>query len=196
MNCFCLGGSAKLRGADGQGNRAEPTKAAWHRAAIMAETGGFGAVDDLRRILTSMRRGRADHGTRSAIIPWIDSIRPFYFAVQQLSALDAVMKSLTEELPVSLAKNVDFLRRLSKLNGFNGFGDWRSMLKPGRQPACRSHRFRRESRATQDVLLCARAICSAALLLSSFCMAAVRPPPATIWAPAGPRWRGIMDLRC
>ena len=37
------------------------------------------------------------------------------------------------ELPVSLAKNVEFLRRLPKLNGFNGFGGYRSLLAPGRQ---------------------------------------------------------------
>jgi poly(hydroxyalkanoate) depolymerase family esterase len=37
------------------------------------------------------------------------------------------------EQPVSLAKNVEFLRRLSKLNGFNGVGNYQSMLQPGRQ---------------------------------------------------------------
>src|SRR5579862_9920749 len=45
-----------------------------------------------------------------------------------------MMESRAEELPVSLAKNVDFLRRLSKLNGINGFGDWGRNLKPGRSP--------------------------------------------------------------
>ena len=35
---------------------------------------------------------------------------------------------------MSLAKNVDFLRRLSKLNGINGLGDWGRNLKPGRSP--------------------------------------------------------------
>ena len=35
---------------------------------------------------------------------------------------------------MSLAKNVDFLRRLSKLNGINGFGDRGRNLKPGRSP--------------------------------------------------------------
>src|SRR6266436_346790 len=34
------------------------------------------------------------------------------------------------ELPVSLAKNVEFLRRLPKLNGINGFGDYGRSLKP------------------------------------------------------------------
>jgi poly(hydroxyalkanoate) depolymerase family esterase len=34
------------------------------------------------------------------------------------------------ELPVSLAKNVEFLRRLPKLNGINGFGDYGRNLKP------------------------------------------------------------------
>ncbi|THD70326.1 MAG: PHB depolymerase family esterase [Bradyrhizobium sp.] len=33
---------------------------------------------------------------------------------------------------MSLAKNVDFLRRLSKLNGINGLGDWGRNLRPGR----------------------------------------------------------------
>jgi poly(hydroxyalkanoate) depolymerase family esterase len=34
------------------------------------------------------------------------------------------------ELPVSLAKNVEFLRRLPKLNGINSFGDYGRNLKP------------------------------------------------------------------
>ena len=34
---------------------------------------------------------------------------------------------------MTLAKNVEFLRRLPKLNGFNGFGAYRSMLEPGRR---------------------------------------------------------------
>jgi poly(hydroxyalkanoate) depolymerase family esterase len=34
------------------------------------------------------------------------------------------------ELPVSLANNVDFLRRLPKLPGFNGVGDWGRNLRP------------------------------------------------------------------
>jgi poly(hydroxyalkanoate) depolymerase family esterase len=40
-------------------------------------------------------------------------------------------KSLAKELPVSLANNVEFLRRLPKLNGYNGFGDFRGNLRPG-----------------------------------------------------------------
>jgi poly(hydroxyalkanoate) depolymerase family esterase len=35
---------------------------------------------------------------------------------------------------VSLAKNVDFLRRLPKLNGINGFGDWGRSFRPTRSP--------------------------------------------------------------
>ena len=40
-------------------------------------------------------------------------------------------KSLAKELPVSLANNVEFLRRLPKLNGINGFGDFGRNLRPG-----------------------------------------------------------------
>jgi poly(hydroxyalkanoate) depolymerase family esterase len=52
----------------------------------------------------------------------IDSTRSFYFAVQQLSALGGLNKSLAKELPVSLAENVEFLRRLPKLNKVSGLG--------------------------------------------------------------------------
>jgi poly(hydroxyalkanoate) depolymerase family esterase len=51
--------------------------------------------------------------------------------VQQLSGLGEVKKSLIKELPVSLAKNVEFLRRLPKLNKFNGLGNFDWGLKPG-----------------------------------------------------------------
>jgi poly(hydroxyalkanoate) depolymerase family esterase len=54
--------------------------------------------------------------------------------VQQLSVLGRVRcqkKSLAKELPVSLANNVEFLRRLPKLNGFNGFAELGRNLKPG-----------------------------------------------------------------
>src|SRR5260370_32027305 len=75
---------------------------------------------------------RRDASLRSsALILWNDSTRPFYFAVQQLSVLGGVKKSLAKELPVSLAKNVDFLRRLPKLNPINGFGNYGRNLKPG-----------------------------------------------------------------
>ena len=41
---------------------------------------------------------------------------------------------------MSLAKNVEFLRRLPKLNGFNGFGRW--TLKPGqRSPLVETNDF-------------------------------------------------------
>jgi poly(hydroxyalkanoate) depolymerase family esterase len=60
-----------------------------------------------------------------------DSTRPFYFALQQLFVLGRVKKSLAKELPVSLAKNIDFLRRLPKLNAINGFGDYGRTLRPG-----------------------------------------------------------------
>ena len=39
--------------------------------------------------------------------------------------------SLPKELPVSLAKNVEFMRRLPKLHGINGFADFGKGLKPG-----------------------------------------------------------------
>jgi poly(hydroxyalkanoate) depolymerase family esterase len=50
--------------------------------------------------------------------------------VQQLSVLGEVKKSLTKEPPVSLAKNIELLRRLPKLNGINGFADFGRNLKP------------------------------------------------------------------
>jgi poly(hydroxyalkanoate) depolymerase family esterase len=42
--------------------------------------------------------------------------------VQQLSVLGEVNKSLTKELPVSLANNIEFLKHLPKLNGISGLG--------------------------------------------------------------------------
>jgi poly(hydroxyalkanoate) depolymerase family esterase len=60
-----------------------------------------------------------------------DSARSFYFAVQQLSVPSGVKKSLAKELKVSLAKNVEFLRRLPKLNPINGFGAYGRHLRPG-----------------------------------------------------------------
>jgi poly(hydroxyalkanoate) depolymerase family esterase len=52
--------------------------------------------------------------------------------VQQLSVLGGVRRtSLFKELPVSLAKNIELLRRLPKLNGINGFGDFGRNLRPG-----------------------------------------------------------------
>ena len=50
----------------------------------------------------------------------IDSTRSFYFAVQQLSCHAGVHDSRVTELPVSLANNVDFLRRLPKLDRITG----------------------------------------------------------------------------
>jgi poly(hydroxyalkanoate) depolymerase family esterase len=61
----------------------------------------------------------------------IGSTRSFHFAVQQLSVLVEVKKSLAKELPVSLANNIDFLRRLPKLNTINGFGEYARNLRPG-----------------------------------------------------------------
>jgi poly(hydroxyalkanoate) depolymerase family esterase len=42
--------------------------------------------------------------------------------VQQLSGLGGVVPD--KELPVSLAQNIEFLRRLPKMNGINGLGDF------------------------------------------------------------------------
>src|SRR3954452_21669128 len=61
-----------------------------------------------------------------------DSTRPFNFAVQQLSVVAVVAKNdRLQELPVSLAKNVEFLRHLPKLNGFNGLAAFGRGLRPG-----------------------------------------------------------------
>jgi poly(hydroxyalkanoate) depolymerase family esterase len=47
----------------------------------------------------------------------------FYFALQQLSAsAEVAVDGFAKELAVSLARNVEFLRRLPRLNGMNGFG--------------------------------------------------------------------------
>jgi len=54
-----------------------------------------------------------------AIFLGTDSTRSFYFAVQQLSGVGGVTISLAKELPVSLAGNIEFLKHLPKLQGFN-----------------------------------------------------------------------------
>jgi poly(hydroxyalkanoate) depolymerase family esterase len=54
-----------------------------------------------------------------AIFLGTDSTRSFYFAVQQLSVSGGVTRSLAKELPVSLARNIEFLKHLPKLHGFN-----------------------------------------------------------------------------
>jgi poly(hydroxyalkanoate) depolymerase family esterase len=70
------------------------------------------------------------------------STRSFYFAVQQLFVPSGVKKSLAKELPVSLANNVEFLRRLPKLNGINGFGHYGRNLRPGlRSPLVETRGF-------------------------------------------------------
>jgi poly(hydroxyalkanoate) depolymerase family esterase len=51
-------------------------------------------------------------------------LRPFHFAVQQLRIFWYNWESLRRSMPVSLAKNVEFLQRLSKINGINGLGDF------------------------------------------------------------------------
>jgi poly(hydroxyalkanoate) depolymerase family esterase len=52
--------------------------------------------------------------------------------VQQLSVVGGRWKELlVKELPVSLANNIEFLRRLPKLNGINAFGDYGRSLRPG-----------------------------------------------------------------
>ena len=87
----------------------------------------------------------------------IDSTRSFYFAVQQLSGPDEVNKPLTKELPLSLAKNIEFLRRLPKLNGFNGLGDiGRNLRPPADSPLVETVGFWVQSGRTSDVLVRAR----------------------------------------
>jgi poly(hydroxyalkanoate) depolymerase family esterase len=72
----------------------------------------------------------------------IDSTRPFYFALQQLSVLDEVDESLVKELPVSLAENVDYLRRLRTLNGFADLVPHaRTFRPPVRSPLVEVDRF-------------------------------------------------------
>jgi poly(hydroxyalkanoate) depolymerase family esterase len=51
-------------------------------------------------------------------------LRPFHFAVQQLRIFWYNWESLRRSVPVSLAKNVEFLQRLSKITGINGLGDF------------------------------------------------------------------------
>jgi poly(hydroxyalkanoate) depolymerase family esterase len=61
----------------------------------------------------------------------IDSTRPFYFAMQQLSCHAEVHESLVMELPVSLANNVDFFRQLPKLDRFNRLSGLGHGMRPG-----------------------------------------------------------------
>jgi poly(hydroxyalkanoate) depolymerase family esterase len=73
--------------------------------------------------------------TQIALKARIESTRSFYFAVQQLSVLDEVIRFLVKELPLSLAKNVEFLRRLQKVNKITGFGDFgRNLTQNLRSP--------------------------------------------------------------
>jgi len=53
--------------------------------------------------------------------------------VQQLFIVDGVGRTLNKEPPVSLANNIEFLRRLPKLNGIYGFGDFQRNLRPGQR---------------------------------------------------------------
>src|SRR5258707_14842629 len=71
---------------------------------------------------------------RLSIILGTDSTWCFYFAVQQLFVVDERWKNSQKELPVSLANNIEFLRRLPKLNGIYGFGEFELNLRPG-QPS-------------------------------------------------------------
>ena len=111
--------------------------------------------------------------------------------------LDEVKKSLAKELPVSLAKNIEFLRRLPKLNGIDGFTAYGRNLKRGpRSPLIETMRIRAAIRAHLRMFSFVPADHQrAAARWSSFCTAAVRPPLATISAPAGRRWRNITALR-
>ena len=56
---------------------------------------------------------------------------------------------------MSLANNVEFLRRLPKLNGINALGDFGRNLRPGfRSPPDRNRGFRFQSGRSQDAVLC------------------------------------------
>jgi poly(hydroxyalkanoate) depolymerase family esterase len=57
--------------------------------------------------------------------------RLFYFALQQLSVLGAVTNFSPRSYAVSLAKNVEFLRRLPRVNGLDGFEELGRTPKPG-----------------------------------------------------------------
>jgi poly(hydroxyalkanoate) depolymerase family esterase len=72
----------------------------------------------------------------------IDSTRSFYFALQQLFVLDEIDESLVKELLVTLAENVDYLRRLRTLNGFADLiPQARSLRSPVRSPLVEVARF-------------------------------------------------------
>jgi poly(hydroxyalkanoate) depolymerase family esterase len=51
--------------------------------------------------------------------------------VQQLSVQGEVKDNHLRELPLSLAKNIELLRRLPKMNAFNGLGAYGRSLAPG-----------------------------------------------------------------
>ena len=91
---------------------------------------------------------------------------------------------------MSLAKNVEFLRRVSSLNHLNGFGHYGRPVPPDArtaQPIGAGKGIRRKSRRAGDVFLCAGPNPCASPRLSSCCMAAARPRPATTLGPAGRR---------
>jgi poly(hydroxyalkanoate) depolymerase family esterase len=58
-----------------------------------------------------------------------DSVRSFHFASQQLFASGRVIDRDTRELPVSLAKNIEFLRRLPKLQGLDALDGFARSLR-------------------------------------------------------------------
>jgi poly(hydroxyalkanoate) depolymerase family esterase len=88
----------------------------------------------MRRARGSANRlGNWANQLRLSIILGTDSTRSFYFAVQQLFVVGDVGRTLNKELPVSLANNIEFLRRLPKLNGIYGFGDFERNLRPGQR---------------------------------------------------------------
>jgi poly(hydroxyalkanoate) depolymerase family esterase len=77
-----------------------------------------------------------------AIFLGTDSTRSFYFAVQQLSVSGGVTKSLAQELPVSLARNIEFLKHLPKLQGFNALeGLGRGVRRGLRSPLVETRGF-------------------------------------------------------
>ena len=97
---------------------------------------------------------------------------------------------------MSLAKNVEFLRRLPKLNGFSGFGDYGAKPSPVRSPLVETTDFGTNPGALRMFSFVPEQRAAPRPRWSSCCTAAARPPPVTISAPAGRRSRSTTALPC
>jgi len=96
---------------------------------------------------------------------------------------------------LSLAKNVDYLSRLPKLNGIDGFADFGRGLKPGqRSPIVETKDFGSNPGALRMFTFAPDNL-QPHPALSSCCTAVVKVLPVTIWAPAGRPWRSITVSR-